>query len=165
MCIRDSPSAESHFRKACELKPEDASLRGNLGKSLLDQGKLADASGELEIAVNNAKDGKPSLAAMLNLAWIRAVASDADLRDGEQALRLATTCAEMTRFGDPLVLDRLAAAYAELGKFAMATTYQQQAIKLAKSKRRSSSYVTELENRQQAYKNKQPVRMDPKSGP
>jgi tetratricopeptide (TPR) repeat protein len=69
------------------------------------------------------------VAAMNNLAWIRAT-GDAAVRDGKAAVELANRAREMTKDQDSSVLDTLAAAHAELGQFTEAAKWQVAAIRL-----------------------------------
>lgn len=57
------------------------------------------------------------LSAALNLAWVLATSRDASVRDGKQAVQWAEQCAKLTGHQAPEVLDKLAAAYAEVGRF------------------------------------------------
>ncbi|MGE5125328.1 MAG: tetratricopeptide repeat protein [Betaproteobacteria bacterium] len=59
------------------------------------------------------------------LASLRAAAREADLRDGDEAVRLAKRVCAITRFQIPEALDVLAGAYAEAGRF-------EQAVQLAR---------------------------------
>jgi hypothetical protein len=61
-----------------------------------------------------------------NLAWILATHPQAELRNGEEAVRLAERACDATRQKDPRLLGTLAAAYAEAGLF-------QDAIKTAQN--------------------------------
>ena len=69
------------------------------------------------------------VAAINNLAWIRAT-GEAEFRDGKVALDLATKAREITKDRDSSVLDTLAAANAELGRFNDAARWQIAAIRL-----------------------------------
>ena len=51
-----------------------------------------------------------------DLAWVLATSKDADLRDGARAVELAESVVEGVPTPHPLVLDTLAAAYAESGR-------------------------------------------------
>ena len=76
----------------------------------------------------------PNLAGALNnLAWVLATSSDAELRDGAEAVRLAERACELTHYGEPLFLGTLAAAYAEAGRFPEAVTTAEKAEQLATS--------------------------------
>jgi Flp pilus assembly protein TadD len=59
---------------------------------------------------------------------------DAAVRDGAEAVRLATRAVELSKTNDVDMLDTLAAAQAETGKFAQAAATAQQAIALAQQR-------------------------------
>ena len=66
----DFSRAESEFRKAAELKPEDANAHANLGAALAQLGKFSDAKRELELALKLKPD---SQLAQENLAALERV--------------------------------------------------------------------------------------------
>ena len=66
-----------------------------------------------------------------NLAWILATASKPELRNGEEAVRLATKAVALTDRRLPLFIETLAAAYAEAGQFSKAAQIAQTARILA----------------------------------
>jgi hypothetical protein len=69
--------------------------------------------------------------AAANLAWLLATSPDPEQRDAAAALRFAGQAAELTAYRNPNVLDTLAAAHAEAGRFADAVDWQRRAIRLA----------------------------------
>lgn len=58
--------------------------------------------------------------ALNNLARILATADKPEMRDGQEAVRLAAKAVELTDRREPTVIGTLAAAYAEAGQFANA---------------------------------------------
>jgi tetratricopeptide (TPR) repeat protein len=79
----------------------------------------------------------PDLMEALNgLAWIYATNPRADLRNGPEAVRLATHACELTDREQTKLLDTLAAAYAEAGRFddAIKTTEKLRALKASHAK-------------------------------
>ena len=64
------------------------------------------------------------------MAWIRATHPDPKFRDGRQAVILALRAVELSP-GDAAVLDTLAAAYAEAGRFAEAARTARKAMDIA----------------------------------
>ncbi len=52
-----------------------------------------------------------------NLAWLLATCRDQNLRDGQQAIKLAKQACEASKNQNPGFLDTLAAAYAEVGQY------------------------------------------------
>ena len=69
--------------------------------------------------------------ALNNLAWIRATESQAELRDGAEAVRLAEQACQLSSYHEPSVVGTLAAAYAEAGRFDEAVAMAAKARDLA----------------------------------
>jgi tetratricopeptide (TPR) repeat protein len=64
-------------------------------------------------------------------AWSLATSSDPSLRDGPKAVQLAEHACELTQYGDASLIDTLAAADAEAGRFDEAVATIQRAIYVA----------------------------------
>ncbi|MDO8545124.1 MAG: hypothetical protein Q7S40_32190 [Opitutaceae bacterium] len=90
------------------------------------------------------------------LAWILATSSDAALRDGRAALALVEESARQQQT-DPMLLSALAAAYAEVGRFAEAAKAAERALALARAARDEAAEPL-LERRLNAYRRGQPWR-------
>jgi len=69
--------------------------------------------------------------ALNNLAWTLAANSEADIRNGAEAVRLAERACELSQQREPVLLGTLAAAYAEAGRFADAVRTAEKARDLA----------------------------------
>jgi protein O-mannosyl-transferase len=121
--------AVSHLRDSVRLAP-GAESHYHLGLVLAMQGKLPEAAANYQLALRANPD---SSAALNDLAWIRATAPQAELRDGAQAVRLAEHACELTGGKNTGFLSTLAAAYAEAGRFpeAIQTAERAQALSLA----------------------------------
>jgi hypothetical protein len=72
-----------------------------------------------------------SIFALNNLALLLATASDPQLRDGSEAVRLGERVCQLTQYQEPVPLYTLAAAYAEAGRFAEAVATGQKARAIA----------------------------------
>ncbi len=148
-------AALEHFRRAVALRPDNVEARTNLGQQLSNAGRLAEAAGQFREAIALRRDYPLALA---GLAWIRATAADAALRDTGEAVQLAERASAMTSGRDPTVLDALAAAYASAGRY-------EDAIHLARSGLELSiaagqmTVASQFRQRLELYRNHQPVRL------
>jgi len=81
----------------------------------------SEADGNIEQAIQcyrKALDMDSNNPALLNnLAWILTTAGKPGLRDGKEAVRLATLAVKLTDNRQPLLIGTLGAAYAEAGQF------------------------------------------------
>jgi Flp pilus assembly protein TadD len=126
----DLPGAEAHLRRALELDPRHGDLRTNLGEVQARQGRIEAAL----VTWLEALSRDPELAyAANNLAWVLATHPEPRLRDAQDAVRLAERAAALTASNDAAVLDTLAAAYAEAGRFSEASASARRAIALARA--------------------------------
>ena len=73
------------------------------------------------------------LNALNNLAWLLATSPDKQVREGQQALRLAQQAVSLTNRRQATVLATLAAAYAEAGRFSQAIATANEALALARN--------------------------------
>jgi tetratricopeptide (TPR) repeat protein len=71
------------------------------------------------------------LTALNNLAWVLATCPDDSVRNGIQAVQYAEKACRLTGFKQSGMINTLAAAYAESGRFPEAVATAQTAIKLA----------------------------------
>ncbi len=68
--------------------------------------------------------------ALNNAAWLRATCPDPALRDSERAVELAEEACRITRRGEPEMLDTLAVAYANAGRWREASATAREALQL-----------------------------------
>ena len=121
-------AAISHFQKALEIQPDYTGASNDLGVALASKGEIRRATEAWRKTLSFDPDNAD---ANNNIAWVSATATDADLRDGAEALELAQRA---IRSGgeNPIVLRTLAAAQAENGRFAEAVAICQRGQELAK---------------------------------
>lgn len=100
---------------------------------------------------------------MTSLAWLLATAPDDSLRDGDQALRLGRRAVSLSKNPPAPVLDALAAACAEVGRFDDARRYATQAIARARRSGRAEQ-ASEIEARLRLYRQDRPYRDQPRRG-
>ncbi|HZR79413.1 MAG TPA: tetratricopeptide repeat protein [Chthoniobacterales bacterium] len=117
-----------HFQKALEIQPDYIGASNDLGVALASKGELKRA---IEAWKQTLSFDPENADANNNIAWIRATASDAGVRDGREALEFAQRA---IRFGgeNPIVLRTLAAAQGENGAFAEAIATCKRGEELAK---------------------------------
>jgi len=115
--------AEDAFSRVTTSEPTNAEAAANLGVSLERLGDRARAATSYRRAL--AVDPDHRVAAN-NLAWLLATAPEGELRDGTEAVRLAERIAAADP--QPAVLDTLAAAYAEAGRFGDAVAAAERAL-------------------------------------
>jgi protein O-mannosyl-transferase len=116
------------FRESIAAGAPDPNIHSQYALALSHVGRLREARSHYATAALL----KPELTAALEgLAWILATAADPQLRDGNQAVALAERACDLTGRKDPIMLKTLAAAYAEVGRFAEAIAGAQAAEALA----------------------------------
>ena len=122
---RDDARAAQCFERALASDPELWDAHANLGEAYRRLGRAADALASLRRAVA----GDPTHArAAERLAWMLATAPDAALRNGREALELAERLDRAAQQRNPVYLELLAAAHAELGDFDEAVRLEERAL-------------------------------------
>ncbi len=157
--IRDDRPAEAadHFRHAVRQNPAYAKAHHALGQVSLRLGQTAEAGQHYAEAVRLA----PDEAGPLNdLAWLRATAADAALRDGQSAVRLAQRAVQLSGRKEAGILDTLAAAYAESGRWAEAVATAEEALALARQTG-PPPLAADLQKRRDQFRARQPWREPP----
>jgi tetratricopeptide (TPR) repeat protein len=101
----------------CRLAPE-VQLRGNIHQAI-------------ELYKMALKVKPDYVEAHNNLAWLLATGPDASLRSGSEAIAHARRAEQLCGGRQPVVLDTLAAAYAEAGRFPEASATARRALALA----------------------------------
>jgi tetratricopeptide (TPR) repeat protein len=142
------------FREAVRLNPEDPEGQANLGDVLAMQGSVGEAVQQYRRALRLRPDW-PEVTS--RLAWRLATCPDDSVRNGAEAVELAERLDRQTGHSEPQVLDVLAAAYAEAGRFDQAIATVEHAIARAEAKGQSKS-VTSLRERLRRYEDGQTIR-------
>jgi tetratricopeptide (TPR) repeat protein len=120
--------AIEHFRKALEIKPDVVGARQNLAVAVSERERITSAIAERRAALQR----RPGDAALLNdIAWMLATNPNASIRNGAEAVRMAERALHLSGGRNPAVLDTLAAAYAEAGRFPEAVRTAREAMRLA----------------------------------
>lgn len=153
--LHDLEAAIQDYTEAISLEPTNADnfrYRGDCYKQRDDYRlAVADYSTALELDPQH-------MAASFNLAWLLATCAQDDIRDGQRAVKLATSARGRSEWRPEFQLETLAAAYAETGNFADATKWVKQALEL---KPDSQKLMTQLK----LYETRKPYRQPPNLSP
>ena len=132
--IRDkqdrTSEAIAHFTRGLELAPHRLTPRLRLALLLWHSGRNTEAVHHYREALQREPD---NLATCNDFAWMLATHPLGEYRDGVEAVQLAEKAAAISQHKDPGVLDTLASAYAEVGRFDEAEATARQALSLAEA--------------------------------
>jgi Flp pilus assembly protein TadD len=142
-----------HFQKALSIQPDYIGASNDLGVLFASKGEIKEAVAAWEQSLAFDADNAD---AANNIAWVRATAADANLRDGREALELAKR-ALRTAGENPVVLRTLAAAQAEDGQFAEAIATCQRGEELAR-RNGDSAMVESLHNCAESFRRGETLR-------
>jgi tetratricopeptide (TPR) repeat protein len=145
----------SHLQTALELRPDYPEAHNNLGKTLFEKGLMREALSHYRTAV---KLRPENFHALSNLAWALATSSDPATRNGTEALELARRANELSGGSNAMVLQSLAAALAETGRFAEAVTTAEQALRFTDASS-PTTLVTDLRAQLDFYAKGSPYRV------
>ena len=126
----DLTVATNQFAYVLLLRSDWAEAHLDFGRALLRLGDAPNSLRHFQEAVRLAPD---SPLALNGLAWFLATCPDATVRNGPEAVRLAEHACAVTGRRNPELLDTLAVAYAEAGRFPEAINATQEAIALART--------------------------------
>lgn len=150
----DLVGARRHYERAIEIESGRGGFHGNLATVLVQLDEPAAAVERYRIAVR-IEPGDPSHAN--NLAWLLATHPDPAVRDGAEALRLAKQALAQKGRPEPEILDTLAAAQAELGRFAIAVSTAERAVDEAR-RRGNEALAATVAGRARTYARGRPYR-------
>ena len=156
---RSSLEAFDQLTYSVLIRPDRTEARSELHGALLALINSPDAAKLLHQAASSIPD---SAVALDELAWVFATHPSEELRDGDEAVRLAKHACALTKRTNPILLATLAAAYAETGNFGQAISTIQESISKARSS--NNTDTTALgEKLLAAFQSNTPVRQDPNS--
>ena len=144
--------AIGQYERSVALKPDNAPAHDSWGLALSRLGRYGPAVVEYEQALA-VDPGLPS--ARNNLAWTLATCGDAAVRNGARAVALAEAANQAAGGKDAAILDTLAAAYAEAGRFADAVRTAQAALELVKGAGQAEP-ARQIQERLQLYQSGRP---------
>jgi tetratricopeptide (TPR) repeat protein len=129
MLERGKPDeAIASWRRALEITPDYPEASDSLAAALRNRGEVAAALNQLRKAIEMRPD---DVRLLRHLAWALATCRDERFRNGSEALSLARRALLLTGGKDAAVLETLAAAYAETGRFSDASATARRALKIA----------------------------------
>ena len=142
-----------HCREAIRLNPQKADAHELMARLLMtkDPAKAVD---ELRTAATL----KPNESLIRNLAWILATHPSSDIRNGREAVEWAEKAASSASVKDAGLLDVVAAAYAEAGRFDQAIVNAQEALRIAKAAQ-NTNMVIAIEERFRLYEMRKPFHL------
>jgi tetratricopeptide (TPR) repeat protein len=120
--------AIEHYQQALKQMPDSIHAHYQLGLALQSRSKFAAAITQFQKVLE--LDPK-HVTARNNLAWLLATCPENSLRDGKKAAELAQQAVQLSGGKSPEILDTLAAAYAEAGRFPEAVAMAQRALDLS----------------------------------
>jgi len=132
---RDFVGATRYLSRAVRLQPSDAESHILLADALSGAGKPGEAIRHYREALRLRPNNPVPANAM---AWMLSTNPDPAVRSGKEAVAVARFACQMTQYRDPAMLDTLAAAYAEAGRFADAVEIASKAVARAESMKDAS---------------------------
>ncbi|WP_422928126.1 tetratricopeptide repeat protein [Singulisphaera sp. PoT] len=123
----DLDRALRDYSEAIRLDPQYVKARGNRARLFASEGKATEALEDLGEVIRLDPKGSRAYRAR---AWILATSPDASVRNGKEAISDASKAFELTGRDDPIILETLAAAHAEVGQFQEAVSMQGKALGL-----------------------------------
>jgi tetratricopeptide (TPR) repeat protein len=151
---RSVDEAMLRFQQALKLNPSFAPAHRHLAEALVAKGRTSDAITSYREAIRL----RPEFPEALNdLAWLLATHPDKEVRNAEEAGRLAMSACDLTRHQQPVTLTTLAAAYAETGRFEDAVRTAERALAIAKAAAHSD-YMQQAESVLACAKDHRPYR-------
>ena len=159
--LQDGQATEaiSHLNRIVALEPANIEARNDLASAFAGTQQWSEAIRAWReiLAVN-----PDNVAAQTGLAWALAAAPEPALRNGAEALVISQHLSQTSERSNPRLLRALAAAYAEVGRFAEAMETAQRGITLATSQNHSDLAAL-LQDDLKHFQSAQPLRDDGKS--
>jgi tetratricopeptide (TPR) repeat protein len=123
--------AITQYQKAVAIQPNYTEAHINLGVALFKKGRVDEAVACFQKALE-INPGNPSASYNLtHMAWVLATSPQASVRNGVKAVALVEQVEQLAKGRNPLVLETLATAYAEAGRFPEAVATAERAQQLA----------------------------------
>lgn len=150
--------AADEYATAVRLDPRNIEANFNYAIALTKLGRTADAMQCYRAVLRIEPDTEPALQ---KLAWILATDADEKVRNGTEAVELATPATKLSA-KDALAWDTLAAAQAETGKFDDALASAKKALELAGDNKKLAG---DIQRHLERFQEKKPYREAGEAGP
>jgi tetratricopeptide (TPR) repeat protein len=151
---KDFEGAISCYRQAIKINPRLPGACANLGVAYFQKGDTRSAVDSWQQALETYPD---QIGTLNNLAWSLATSSDASLRNGAKAVALAEQAKHLTGGTNSVLLNTLAAAYAETGRYQDAAATAKIALNLALTQQ-NNALAAMLQKEIQLYQAGAPMR-------
>lgn len=135
--LSEHAKAISDFTHAMRFDPDGVEARYERAISRVNLGDMDGAKRDLEFCFTFFPDQIRPVAPLIlnNMAWALATSAQDALRDGEKAVAWATRACELSDWKQPMYMDTLAAAYAEVGEYERAVATVERAMELPEFER------------------------------
>jgi len=153
--LGQADEALREFFEAERLDARSSAPYFQSGRALLKLGRPAEAVRQFDQAL---RLDPGNLSRLIYVARVLAADPDPRARNGPEALALAQRAAQLGGAGQPVVLDTLAMACAELGRFDEASGWARQAVAQARAGGASED-ATNMQQRLNLYEKHQPARI------
>jgi tetratricopeptide (TPR) repeat protein len=152
--VGEFPSAIESLQRALELNPEYPDASYNLARAFSRIGRPDSALLQFRETLKHRRDWLPAL---IDLAWLQATTANMEVRDAEEAVRLASRAVDLSAHQDASALDVLAAAYAASGRFDEACGVAEAAEAIAGGPGGSASLLEQIRAHLRLFRVRQPV--------
>jgi spermidine synthase len=144
------------YAEALRIEPDNADVQFDTALFLSTLGRTREA---VEYYSKALRVNPYYVEAYNNLAWIFSTHGDSNIRDGKKAVKMAEKAYRLSDGRDPFLLDTLAAAYAEEGRFNEAMETARRGMDMA-LRDGENGIAEEIKARLELYKSNRPYRED-----
>ena len=130
--------AITQYQKAVEIRPYYTDAYINLGNVLFKKGRVDEAIARFQKALEISPGDPKAFFNLAHMAWVLATSPEASVRNGVKAVALVEQAERFSQGRSPLILEALAAAYAEAGRFPEAVATAERAQQLAAQQGKTS---------------------------
>jgi tetratricopeptide (TPR) repeat protein len=150
------PEAAARYSELLRRQPDNARAARELAHCLRLLGRDSEAAAVLRDAALRTEE--PDL--LCDLADLLATSSDGEMRNGAQAVQLAERALKQAGRPSPRLMNTLAAAYAETGRYPEAVAISEEVLRRARAAGQEDA-ASDIERRLRLYRQGQPYRRQP----